>query len=151
MLIVFDLLCFFVVMIRPHPRSTRTDTLFPYTTLFRSGVAACRHRQTEKLEAALAFAGVRLLVDDLVGEGEAAGHCPAVQHRAFEGEQRVHPLALIGVVVFAAAGQIGKQVLLAAQEGRLAKGERAPLLDPPSGAAYPQLPLRSSKLAGPPT
>src|SRR3546814_12480652 len=23
-------------MIRPHPRSTRTDTLFPYTTLFRS-------------------------------------------------------------------------------------------------------------------
>src|SRR3546814_2603053 len=29
-------------MIRRPPRSTRTDTLFPYTTLFRSGViAAC--------------------------------------------------------------------------------------------------------------
>src|SRR3546814_15449524 len=28
--------CFFVLMIRPPPRSTRTDTLFPYTTLFRS-------------------------------------------------------------------------------------------------------------------
>src|SRR3546814_13427333 len=26
-------------MIRRHPRSTRTDTLFPYTTLFRSGAA----------------------------------------------------------------------------------------------------------------
>src|SRR3546814_4150513 len=26
----------FVLMIRRHPRSTRTDTLFPYTTLFRS-------------------------------------------------------------------------------------------------------------------
>src|SRR3546814_4432430 len=26
-------------MIRRHPRSTRTDTLFPYTTLFRSVVA----------------------------------------------------------------------------------------------------------------
>src|SRR3546814_5244850 len=25
-------------MIRPPPRSTRTDTLFPYTTLFRSAV-----------------------------------------------------------------------------------------------------------------
>src|SRR3546814_16650784 len=25
-------------MIRPPPRSTRTDTLFPYTTLFRSSV-----------------------------------------------------------------------------------------------------------------
>src|SRR3546814_17526646 len=24
-------------MFRRHPRSTRTDTLFPYTTLFRSG------------------------------------------------------------------------------------------------------------------
>src|SRR3546814_18918609 len=28
---------FFVLMIRRPPRSTRTDTLFPYTTLFRSG------------------------------------------------------------------------------------------------------------------
>src|SRR3546814_988338 len=27
-------------MIRPPPRSTRTDTLFPYTTLFRSGFQA---------------------------------------------------------------------------------------------------------------
>src|SRR3546814_5923597 len=28
-------------MIRPPPRSTRTDTLFPYTTLFRSIVLRC--------------------------------------------------------------------------------------------------------------
>src|SRR3546814_20370280 len=28
--------CVFFVMIRRPPRSTRTDTLFPYTTLFRS-------------------------------------------------------------------------------------------------------------------
>src|SRR3546814_20514836 len=28
---------FCVLMIRRPPRSTRTDTLFPYTTLFRSG------------------------------------------------------------------------------------------------------------------
>src|SRR3546814_11608087 len=32
------LLCFLII--RPPPRSTRTDTLFPYTTLFRSGAAA---------------------------------------------------------------------------------------------------------------
>src|SRR3546814_9431127 len=31
------ILCFFFLMIRRPPRSTRTDTLFPYTTLFRSG------------------------------------------------------------------------------------------------------------------
>src|SRR3546814_678048 len=30
---------FFFLMIRRPPRSTRTNTLFPYTTLFRSGVA----------------------------------------------------------------------------------------------------------------
>src|SRR3546814_4338127 len=29
--------CFFFLRIRRPPRSTRTDTLFPYTTLFRSG------------------------------------------------------------------------------------------------------------------
>src|SRR3546814_20201990 len=29
---------FFFLMIRRPPRSTRTDTLFPYTTLFRSGM-----------------------------------------------------------------------------------------------------------------
>src|SRR3546814_1166968 len=31
---------FFFLMIRRPPRSTRTDTLFPYTTLFRSAAVA---------------------------------------------------------------------------------------------------------------
>src|SRR3546814_19203778 len=36
-LLCFHFLClFFFLMIRRPPRSTRTDTLFPYTTLFRS-------------------------------------------------------------------------------------------------------------------
>src|SRR3546814_15546165 len=30
------IMCIFFLMIRQPPRSTRTDTLFPYTTLFRS-------------------------------------------------------------------------------------------------------------------
>src|SRR3546814_19474438 len=34
--VVVSLICFFFLMIRRPPRSTRTDTLFPYTTLFRS-------------------------------------------------------------------------------------------------------------------
>src|SRR3546814_5114561 len=33
----FSHVCIFFLMIRRPPRSTRTDTLFPYTTLFRSG------------------------------------------------------------------------------------------------------------------
>src|SRR3546814_1391152 len=39
--IVVHIMClpmFFFLMIRRPPRSTRTDTLFPYTTLFRSTV-----------------------------------------------------------------------------------------------------------------
>src|SRR3546814_19068107 len=32
----FSIFVFFFLMIRRPPRSTRTDTLFPYTTLFRS-------------------------------------------------------------------------------------------------------------------
>src|SRR3546814_19183485 len=32
------IMSFFFLMIRRPPRSTRTDTLFPYTTLFRSPV-----------------------------------------------------------------------------------------------------------------
>src|SRR3546814_6755399 len=33
-------------MIRRPPRSTRTDTLFPYTTLFRSGLLPVDHEVT---------------------------------------------------------------------------------------------------------
>src|SRR3546814_155105 len=32
----YSVMCFFFLMRRRPPRSTRTDTLFPYTTLFRS-------------------------------------------------------------------------------------------------------------------
>src|SRR3546814_2886436 len=35
---------FFCLMIRRPPRSTRTDTLFPYTTLFRSSSSAAQAR-----------------------------------------------------------------------------------------------------------
>src|SRR3546814_12432739 len=47
----------FFLMIRRPPRSTRTDTLFPYTTLFRS----LKLRRIGKIDAArqLFFAGWR--------------------------------------------------------------------------------------------
>src|SRR3546814_2749336 len=41
---VIFLFLFFFLMIRRPPRSTRTDTLFPYTTLFRSPSAALTDR-----------------------------------------------------------------------------------------------------------
>src|SRR3546814_5040815 len=37
-------------MMRRPPRSTRTDTLFPYTTLFLSKLSDCRERDPAKSE-----------------------------------------------------------------------------------------------------
>src|SRR3546814_20785846 len=44
----------FVLMIRRPPRSTRTDTLFPYTTLFRSVEQAPRRDLPEEAPAIIA-------------------------------------------------------------------------------------------------
>src|SRR3546814_2643074 len=43
------LFVFFFVKIRRPPRSTRTDTLFPYTTLFRSLSPKSRNADTETI------------------------------------------------------------------------------------------------------
>src|SRR3546814_13602765 len=47
---MFSMLCvfFFFVMRRRPPRSTRTDTLFPYTTLFRSLRPAAAGEQADQ-------------------------------------------------------------------------------------------------------
>src|SRR3546814_4547014 len=46
-----EILRFFFLMIRRPPRSTRTDTLFPYTTLFRSGLAQRRRARSDRRSA----------------------------------------------------------------------------------------------------
>src|SRR3546814_9151040 len=46
------LFCFFFLMIRRPPRSTRTDTLFPYTTLFRSRSRRTHRRRHRRRSAA---------------------------------------------------------------------------------------------------
>src|SRR3546814_1008548 len=51
-IVCFCMLCFFFLMIRRPPRSTRTDTLFPYTTLFRSLVREIFMRYAEHGSAA---------------------------------------------------------------------------------------------------
>src|SRR3546814_18613241 len=52
---------FFFLMIRRPPRSTRTDTLFPYTTLFRS----CLHFGLQR-------ASPRIEIDDRLGYNRGA-------------------------------------------------------------------------------
>src|SRR3546814_6322214 len=60
-LIVLCTCFFFFLMIRRPPRSTRTDTLFPYTTLFRS-VPSPQSRGPDPYTATAAIACGRIVV-----------------------------------------------------------------------------------------
>src|SRR3546814_15164750 len=63
-------ICFFFLMIRRPPSSTLTDTLFPYTTLFRS-LFLPAHRQLAEPDLLRAFQ--RLAQDDIGFLGELVG------------------------------------------------------------------------------
>src|SRR3546814_19212110 len=64
-----SLCCVFFLMRRRPPRSTRTDTLFPYTTLFRSGEDGTDNHQRE---------------------AEVDQAPPGIDHRLAESEQHAH-------------------------------------------------------------
>src|SRR3546814_16295144 len=53
---------FFFLRIRRPPRSTRTDTLFPYTTLFRSHFVK-KHAPAMRSQAAALSADARAAID----------------------------------------------------------------------------------------
>src|SRR3546814_8693617 len=94
-------------MIRRPPRSTRTDTLFPYTTLFRSAVA--------RIKAALppdctliGFAGAPWTVATYMLEGRGSTDHAAAKTWAFgnpEGLSR-----LIDILVEATVAYLGRQI-----------------------------------------
>src|SRR3546814_5135183 len=69
------ILCFmFFLMLRRPPRSTRTDTLSPYTTLFRSGAVARlggRHALADFVEDCRGTHDVGLQVDGFLQVGAA--------------------------------------------------------------------------------
>src|SRR3546814_8481299 len=109
MLVVSGIVCcFFFLMIRRPPRSTRTDTLFPYTTLFRSLFVA--------LVADL-FELAQLVVDALErgarGAQRAFGDDALFEHRlALRSEEHtseLQSLMRISYAVFCLKKQIQKQ------------------------------------------
>src|SRR3546814_1476957 len=69
-------------MFRQPPRSTRTDTLFPYTTLFRSG----RCGERPEIAAVQAVAPIRVHEENLVGRDDAAPFP--------NGQRSMHPILL---------------------------------------------------------
>src|SRR3546814_2095148 len=79
---------FFFLMLRRPPRSTRTDTLFPYTTLFRSDRRAREPDSRRRLSlyeahhlvaAGVAEAGVQLGRARRVDRGRSEEHTSELQ------------------------------------------------------------------------
>src|SRR3546814_6779095 len=69
-------------MIRRPPRSTRTDTLFPYTTLFRSANGSA----SAELRAARDETGRNAGSED--AEAEKRQRCEHDRHRVVDGRRR---------------------------------------------------------------
>src|SRR3546814_3438756 len=92
-------------MIRRPPRSTRTDTLFPYTTLFRSGTGL-DHQQVTSIQhlVAAAVPGLKpamvAIVDDkgtLLARGTEEG---LLSQRSEEHTSELQSLMRISYAVF---------------------------------------------------
>src|SRR3546814_10478938 len=104
-------------MIRRPPRSTRTDTLFPYTTLFRSG--------PEVLGTAAVGGGERRRRAPVCEDHVAVEVVLALQHRrpfiGDEGGELARLVVAVGGIHFVAPG--GGHGLIHRRAGRLVRAE----------------------------
>src|SRR3546814_12027460 len=95
---------FFFLMIRRPPRSTRTDTLFPYTTLFRSA----HERPRASLDPTSSdLAGCRLgawTLDTELGRGGMA-----VVYRAERVDGMARQQAAVKILTLGALGATGRE------------------------------------------
>src|SRR3546814_6270126 len=89
-------------MIRRPPRSTRTDTLFPYTTLFRSVPPGRRDGARPQLQPLSGYlqprAGPRVLAGDYRQEGRPRSR--AAHGRSEEHTSELQSLMRISYAVF---------------------------------------------------
>src|SRR3546814_5026014 len=115
---------FFFLMIRRPPRSTRTDTLFPYTTLFRSSGA----------RPVSGFSKAKQSLDDKIAErGKKQGLAPLADwtvhdvrrsvatHMARLGIPQEHIERVLGHVVQGVAGTYNKYSYLDEKRAALEK------------------------------
>src|SRR3546814_11259678 len=109
-------------MMRRTPRSTRTHTLFPYTTLFRSDLSSARVRVSEMVRTAMltgrkgSLSSIRAIQRDL-GTGSVQGFVarPVSARKLFQRRRRL-PQAM------AVDPQVGQHTL--DEEARLLRGQR---------------------------
>src|SRR3546814_2454435 len=100
----YDIVFFFCLRIRRPPRSTRTDTLFPYTTLFRSRKAE-PSPGAARLPLPQAGEGLPWMTCPCSFMATAARvrgsrGCPAPAHRSEEHTSELQSLMRISYAVF---------------------------------------------------
>src|SRR3546814_20145927 len=84
----FGLGFFFFLMIRRPPRSTRTDTLFPYTTLFRSALDLAPPPQGRQTKArAPVVIGLDDRAEDACEIADFLGNQEVALHEALDVQQ----------------------------------------------------------------
>src|SRR3546814_2382632 len=83
-------------MIRRPPRSTRTDTLFPYTTLFRSGCTHATFRFAVERFGVEAFDNRLIAVDEFHHVSANPDNVLGKQLGEFIARDKVHILAMTG-------------------------------------------------------
>src|SRR3546814_15944531 len=125
---------FFFLMIRRPPRSTRTDTLFPYTTLFRSAyegsslnLAGWAKKVTGKPVIAVGSVGLGFTASDTlmkVGTEQADDNVALLMERFNEGEFDMIALGrpLIGDPVYVHKLRTGEAPGRRAETRRVGKG-----------------------------
>src|SRR3546814_12277297 len=101
-------------MIRRPPRSTRTDTLFPYTTLFRSAIGGslgCRQKARRAGQAVRLHHAAQEIAEGVRqrpgGVAEAAGGDPAVRPLPAEGPVDLAPPRLAVALAISADRRVG--------------------------------------------
>src|SRR3546814_19446447 len=97
---VFYCCIFFFLMIRRPPRSTRTDTLFPYTTLFRSGAGDDAIRGGAKADVLNGGAGDDILLGGAGDDTNNGGDGDDVIFRSEEHTSELQSLMRISYAVF---------------------------------------------------
>src|SRR3546814_3651896 len=90
---------FFFLMFRRPPRSTRTDTLFPYTTLFRSYSYGDSEDEAHPLMSKLKAPDSSQPLDVLLAR-EAATDLPQEPERSEEHTSELQSLMRISYAVF---------------------------------------------------
>src|SRR3546814_5299795 len=100
---MYFVICVFFLILRRPPRSTRTDTLFPYTTLFRSGQHSYRgHVRAGELQEEMAPTGIHSTLPSPGQFVKAARHGRAKQRqsRSEEHTSELQSLMRISYAVF---------------------------------------------------